>query len=175
MILGRFAPKFAIHALMASSLLFVTGRAMAQEAPGAEVYVGYAALVGLNASAAINWNRWLGVVGDYSYRVAEYYADKPLQTFTAGPRFTFRLIPRVTPFAHALFGAARSGCAAFSDASGCRSGNAFAMVLGGGVDVSAGKNISIRALQIDSIQTRFGGGANAYSGLSFGVVARIGR
>jgi hypothetical protein len=168
-----FASVLVITLLIA--LLFNgSGVATAQENPRAEIYLGYAGLVGFNGSAALNLNRWVGVVGDYSYRVAEYYADKPLQTFTAGPRVSLRLVPKVTPFAHALFGGAASSCAAFSDNSGCRSGTAFALVFGGGVDININKGLSIRAIQIDKIRTHFGDRANTYTGVSFGVVARLG-
>jgi hypothetical protein len=164
-----------IPVLIASLLFFKSEPAIAQENPRAEVYLGYAGLIGFNGSAAYNINRWFGIVGDYSYRVAEYYADKPLQTFTAGPRVTLRLIPRLTPFAHVLFGGARSGCASFSDTSGCQFGTASAMVLGGGLDVHIQKGLSIRAIQIDRIRTHFGEGANTYTGLSLGLVIGLGK
>jgi hypothetical protein len=156
-------------------LFFHSTPAIAQENPEAEVYLGYAALAGLNGSAAYNFNRWFGIVGDYSYRVAEYYADKPLQTFTAGPRVTLRLIPRLTPFAHVMFGGAGSGCASFSDTAGCQFGIASAMALGGGLDVQINKRLSIRAIQFDKIRTQFGNNTNTYTGLSFGLVFKLGR
>jgi opacity protein-like surface antigen len=164
-----------MSALIASLLFFKSEPVIAQENPRAEVYLGYAALAGFNGSAAYNFNRWFGIVGDYSYRVAEYYADKRLQTFTAGPRVTLRLIPRLTPFAHVLFGGAGSGCASFSDTSGCQFGTASAMVLGGGLDVQINNGLSIRAIQIDRIRTHFGDSSNTYTGLSFGLVIGLGR
>ncbi len=148
---------------------------MAEENPRAEIYVGYAALAGFNGSAAFNLNRWVGIVGDFSYRIAEYYADKPLQTFTAGPKASMRLVRGLTPFVHALIGGARSGCGSFSDSSGCRPGTDFALILGGGVDIKIKKEVAIRAIQIDKIRTRFGGRDNTYTGVSFGIVARLGR
>jgi opacity protein-like surface antigen len=164
-----------VSALIASLLFFKSEPAFARENPRAEVYLGYAALAGFNGSASYNLNRWFGIVGDYSYRVAEYYADKPLQTFTAGPRVTLRLIPRVTPFAHLMFGGSGSGCASYSDTAGCQFGTASAMVLGGGLDVQINKGLSIRAIQIDRIRTYFGDGPNTYTGLSFGLVFGLGR
>jgi hypothetical protein len=168
----RFAAVLTITTLLTLFLGF--GSAVAEEVPRAEIYLGYAGIVGFNGSAALNLNRWIGMVGDYSYRVAEYHADKPLQTFTAGPKVSLRLVPRITPFAHALFGGAGSSCASFSN-SGCRSGIAFAFVLGGGVDIQIGKDVSIRAIQIDKIRTHFGDRANTYTGVSFGVVGQLGR
>lgn len=104
----RFGTILSVHALIASSALFNVGPAAAQDNPRAEVYLGYAALAGFSGSVTVNMNRWFGVVGDYGYRVAEYYADKPLQTFTAGPRLTLRLLPQLTPYAHLLPGKAGS-------------------------------------------------------------------
>ena len=175
MALRNLLTASVISGLIASLLFIKSEPAIAQENPKAEVYLGYAGLIGFNGSAAYNINRWFGIVGDYSYRVAEYYADKPLQTFTAGPRVTLRLIPRLTPFAHVLFGGAGSGCAAFSDTAGCQFGTASAMVLGGGLDVQIQKGLSIRAIQIDRIRTHFGEGADTYTGLSFGLVLGLGR
>jgi opacity protein-like surface antigen len=172
---GKHLTAGVISALIASLLFFKSEPAIAQENPRAEVYLGYAGLIGFNGSAAYNINRWFGIVGDYSYRVAEYYADKPLQTFTAGPRVTLRLIPRLTPFAHVLFGGAGSGCASFSDTAGCQFGTASAMALGGGLDVKINKHLSIRAIQIDKIRTYFGEGINTYTGISFGLVVGLGR
>jgi opacity protein-like surface antigen len=161
--------------LILFSLVLAAGTASARDDyPKGEFYLGYAALVGLNGSAAHNLNRWFGVVGDYSYRIAEYYADEPLQTFAAGPKVSVRLNRWVTPFAHVLFGAATSRCGQFSDTAGCQSDSAFAVQFGGGLDVNVGNNFSIRALQIDKIRTHFGDQAETYSGLSFGVVYRFG-
>jgi hypothetical protein len=175
MMSGKHLTAGVLSALIASLLFFKSDPAIAQENPRAEVYLGYAGLIGFNGSAAYNLNRWFGVVGDYSYHVAEYYADKPLQTFTAGPSVTLRLIPRLTPFAHALFGGAGSGCASFSNSAGCQFGTASAMVFGGGLDVQIQKGLSIRAIQIDRIRTHFGEGTNTYTGLSFGLLFGFGR
>jgi hypothetical protein len=171
----RFGTILLVLTLIALSAHLSVGPAAAQDNPRAEVYLGYAALAGFNGSVAVNMNRWFGVAGDYSYRVAEYYADKPLQTFTAGPRLTLRLLPQLTPYAHALLGGAGSSCARFSDSSGCRFGTAFAMVLGGGLDIHIGRDIAIRAIQIDKIYTRFGNHTDSYPGISFGIVARLGQ
>jgi len=173
---GRFLGALLINALIGSSLFLMPLPASAEgDNPRAEVYLGYAGIIGFNGSVAFNLNRWFGVVGDYSYRVAEYYADKPLHTFAAGPRVSLRLIPRVTPFAHALFGGAGSGCGEYSDTSGCRFGTASAVVLGGGLDVQINKDLSFRVIQIDKIRPGFGNGDKTYTGLSFGIVIRTGR
>ena len=165
-----------VRLLTGMALLIATaGAGFAQDNPRGELYLGYPLLAGFHGSAAVNINRWFGIVGDYSYRVAEYYADKPLHTFGVGPRLAVRSIPRVTPFAHALFGGAGSGCAGWSNSAGCQFGTSFAMVLGGGVDVRLGRHLSIRAIQLDRIRTSFGGGNQNYNALSFGLTFRLGK
>jgi hypothetical protein len=150
----------------------ITGTSYGQDYPRTEVFLGYPFLAGIQGSATFGINRWLGIVGDYSYRVAEYYADKPLHTFGVGPRLTARFIPGVTPFAHVLFGLAGSGCADWSAEAGCLFGTTSAIVLGGGLDIRAGRVFSVRAFQIDYMRTRFGSGSQTYPGLSFGLVFR---
>jgi hypothetical protein len=171
--LRGFLNACAMPALLALLLFFESDTAIAQQNPRAEVYLGYAGLIGFNGSVSYNFNRWFGIVGDYSYRVAEYYADKPLQTFTAGPRVTLRLVRRMMPFAHVLFGGAGSSCASFT--SGCRFGTAPAIQFGGGLDIQINSSLAIRAFQIDKIRANFGGHNQTHTGASFGVVARIGK
>ena len=161
--------------IMMALLVAMSGTTFAQDDPRGELYLGYPLLAGFHGSAAVNLNRWFGIAGDYSYRVAEYYADKPLHAFGVGPRLTVRSIPRLMPFAQVMFGGAGSGCAGWSDSAGCQFGTSFAMVLGGGVDVSLGRSLSIRAIQLDRIRTSFGGGSQNYNGLSFGLTFRLGK
>ena len=70
----------------------------------------------------------------------------------------------MAPFAHFLLGGVRGGKLTSNDPNVCGgpgtcnplpSENAFAMVLGGGVDVKAGKHVSIRLAQVDYFMTRF--------------------
>lgn len=71
-----------------------------------------------------------------------------------GPRYSVRSESRVTPFVHALLGVGHSKIDATVITS---SGNtftfgkdtAFAMALGGGLDIKANEKISIRAIQLD--------------------------
>jgi len=132
-------------------------------------------LNGWNAALTVNANRWLGVVGDFS----GYYGspsisiatpvvclappcprpqvnfDTKVHTFLLGPQVSFRT-RRVTPFAHALFGLGRTSVHIDSPFStvGTISNNAFAMALGGGVDVNINSRLAWR-VQPDYLQTDF--------------------
>jgi opacity protein-like surface antigen len=141
-------------------------------------------LYGWDASAAGNLNKWFGIVGEFSGQhqpsggtvafptpmvpalVVASSAD--LHTLLFGPRFSYRKDKRFTPFAHILPGLAWSytrGTAypnilllppapagPFSD-----SGTAFAMAIGGGLDMKLTKTLAFRVLQADYLLTRFGG------------------
>jgi len=89
-----------------------------------------------------------------------------LFTYLFGPQLKIR-VPKVQPFAHALFGGAHSnvygnafkticqpvvGACSFSKTPG---GDAFAFAFGGGVDIPVGKHISVRPAEIDYLLTDF--------------------
>jgi len=137
------------------------------EAPKAEVFGGYSfaafetgsgldrlKLNGWNASVAGNFNRWFGVVADFSGQYgSQASVGRSAHSFLFGPRLSYRGNERVTPFAHALFGAAR----AQRDQAGPlppRSETAFSLALGGGLDVKAGDRFSFRLAQADYLMTR---------------------
>lgn len=139
--------------------------AVAQDYHKAEVFAGYQwTNVGPGAGAdRINMNGWngqlsgyfnrsVGITADFSgaYK-SESGASLHLYSFMFGP--TFRVpSEKVTPYVHALFGAARlSGSALNLSASE----NAFAYALGGGVDVNANKNVAIRIGQFDYVGSHF--------------------
>lgn len=147
---------------------------MAQDAPKAEVFGGYSYLRlnsdtpatvslsginlnGWNASVTGNFNKWLGVTGDFSGHYGSpsiFGVEVKTKThlFLFGPRVSYRKSDRVTPFAQALFGGARlnGSTSLLSDSQ-----TAFAMALGGGVDVKASKSVAIRLVQADYVLTRF--------------------
>jgi opacity protein-like surface antigen len=121
---------------------------------------------GWNVSIAGNPTRWLGLVFDASghygsYRItgipgAPAKVDFRVHSFLFGPRLNYRGA-RFTPFVHTLFGAARGDASA--SVVGFRSTDedtAFAMALGGGLDVKATDRISIRLFQTEYLQTNFG-------------------
>ena len=124
-------------------------------------------------------------------------SDSRQHTFLFGPRVAARG-DRVTPFAHALFGGAHIsrdfvvtpvtpvppgiGPVAF-DASE----TAFAMAVGGGVDIKLTDHVALRAIQADYLMTRFdegrvitpfgqfpGSGSQHNARISVGVVFRFG-
>jgi opacity protein-like surface antigen len=87
-------------------------------------------------------------------------------TYLFGPQLAFRNSSRVTPFAHLLFGGAFSNVYANLEAKGTVSTgpttadfgkHAFALAVGGGLDVRASKSVTIRLGQFDYFMTRFSG------------------
>src|SRR3954466_375928 len=104
--------------------------------------------VGWNASLTGNFKHVLGITGDFSGVYNSRSVDSSVYTYTVGPVLTARL-PVVQPFVHALFGGATlSG-------SGMNS-NAFAMLVGGGLDIGLRKGIGLRLVQADWLLTKFG-------------------
>src|SRR6516225_3755079 len=83
--------------------------------------------VGWNASLTGNFKHVLGITGDFSGAYKSYRGSSSVYTYTVGPVLTARL-PVVQPFIHALFGGA-------SIVGNGASDNAFAMLVGGGIDI----------------------------------------
>ncbi len=90
-------------------------------------------------------------------------ASGNLFTYLFGPQVKFRA-EKLHPYVHALFGGAHSSlwgnfskaCTGVCTAvTGAPSANAFAMALGGGVDIPVSELISIRVGQLDYLLTRF--------------------
>ena len=90
-----------------------------------------------------------------------------------GPRLYFHAHGRVYPFVQALFGGERLSAGVAGAGSG--STNAFATALGGGADITLTRHVSLRALQVDYLYTRFGGASQNNFRLQSGIVWRIGR
>ncbi len=87
-------------------------------------------------------------------------------TYLFGPQLTFRNSSRITPYAHLLFGGAHSNVYGNIAAAGSISTTttitdatkeAFALAVGGGLDVRASKHVAIRLGQFDYLMTRFSG------------------
>jgi opacity protein-like surface antigen len=157
-----------------SLFLLAAMPALAQDAPKADVFGGYsysrfnpgtpaggsgtgANLNGWNASITGNFNNWLGVTADFSGHygspsISGINVDTRTHYFLFGPRVSFRKHERVTPFGHALFGAAKlkGSAALLTDRQ-----TAFAMAFGGGVDVKVSDRAAIRLFQADYVVTRF--------------------
>jgi hypothetical protein len=78
-----------------------------------------------------------------------------ITTFLFGPRLNLRRFDYFVPFAEFLFGGAHAG----SQMTGDRSQSAFAMAVGGGVDVVLHKNVAWRFIEMDYLMTNFSGSA----------------
>lgn len=135
-------------------------------------------LNGGGGSFTYNFNQWFGVKAElfgYGASTSKFVipAGNALVpaggTFTvSGNMFTYLFGPQLKyrakkwqPFVHALFGGAYSNTYAnlftAAGAAGAAPGrNAFAMSLGGGLDIPVTKMIAIRPFQIDYLLTRFG-------------------
>ncbi len=90
-----------------------------------------------------------------------------------GPRYNARNSTPVIPFAHALFGVTRyrakfkTNSASFS----CPDTNetAFAMGLGAGLDIRAGRRIDVRPIQVDYLPVWFDHGREDNFRFSAGI------
>jgi hypothetical protein len=123
--------------------------------------------VGWNVSLTGNFKHILGITGDFSgvYK-SRRGIDTSVYTYTFGPVLQARL-PVVQPFVHALFGGA-------SVTGGGVSDNAFAMFLGGGLDLGFRKGIAFRIVQADWMMTKFADETqNSQGRVSAGIVIKF--
>jgi hypothetical protein len=156
-------------------------------------------LHGWNGSIAGNLSRWFGLVADFSghfgsesFQVGVPVVtpfppvpslstdiDSNLHLFLAGPRLSYRKHERLVPFGHLLLGVARAHIdgkfegptfiVRFSNTD-----TAFALALGGGLDVELSKRVALRLIQADYLLTRFGDGTQNNGRISVGIVLRLG-
>ena len=115
--------------------------------------------VGWNASLTGNFKHVLGITADFSGVYNSRRTGSSVYTYTVGPVLTARL-PVVQPFVHALFGGVTASTASGSD-------NAFAMLIGGGLDIGLRKGIGLRLVQADWLFTKFGDETQNRQGQSF--------
>jgi opacity protein-like surface antigen len=182
--------------LMSAALLLLTLPlgAYAQDAPKVEIFGGYSYLRaddsfddgldlhGWNASGAANFTRYAGLVADFSGHYNDITfsptlgkADISAHLFLVGPRFSYRGNERVTPFAHVLLGAARSHVSYFDPTGKVKlRDSAFAMAVGGGLDVKVHDRLAVRLFQADYVLTRFADDNQHNFRLSTGLVLRLG-
>ena len=121
---------------------------------------------GWNASLTGNFKHVLGITGDFSGGYTSRRTSSTVYTYTVGPVLTARL-PVVQPFVHALFGGATISGGGVSD-------NAFAMLVGGGLDIGLRKGIGLRLVQADWLMTQFGGQTQESQGrVSAGIVMKF--
>jgi opacity protein-like surface antigen len=143
--------------------------ALAQDSPKAEIFGGYnymrfnpglvnepaIGLNGIRVSAAYYIEPKIGVVADLTFNhngnANNSGTSFNTSTYMFGPRYAYRA-DRVTPFAQVLIGGAHASA---SQGGVTVSWNAFAMALGGGLDLKATDKISIRPFQFEYLMTRF--------------------
>jgi hypothetical protein len=146
---------------------------------------------GWDTSATVSFAKHLGVTSDFSGNYKTETVTTPglgaltgtaavrVYTYTFGPTASFQS-GDFKIFAHALFGRAHvrpTGCVVFSgspDECGSGAVTGFAMIVGGGVDVRAGKRAALRLIQFDWMRLpyEFGAQNNNYR-LGVGVVFRF--
>ena len=177
---------------IAALLLALPLIAQAQEAPKVEIFGGYSYLRaddnnggidlhGWNASTAVNINKWVGIVADFSGHYGEVSvglankADVSGYLFMVGPRFSYRKHKVLTPFGHVLLGAARQNISVRTISGRLKSDDAaFAMAIGGGLDATVHPNLAIRLFQTDYVLTRFNDDSQHNFRISTGLVLRLG-
>ena len=180
--------------------------------PRLEVFLGYSylravptlaegnRLVWLNggsASIAFNFNRYLGLVGDFggfnetrllvpgaggSPSNVLAVDDGTVFTYLFGPRLSYRKNDRITPFAQVLFGGIRASQETLcpSCAPVLPTENMFAMTAGGGLDVKVRHHLAIRIVQAEYLMTNFEDRTTGKSAtqnnmrISTGIVFRFG-
>lgn len=122
--------------------------------------------VGWNASLTGNFKHVLGITGDFSGVYNSHRTNSSFYTYTVGPVLTARL-PVIQPFVHALFGGATLS-------SGGASSSAFAMFVGGGLDLGLRKGIGFRLVQADWLMTKFADQTQDRQGrVSAGIVLKF--
>ena len=123
---------------------------------------------GVTAEVVANVHRNVGLVTNFAatFSDADFLDRLSGRTFNArlsrytllfGPRFNWRNSSPFLPFAHALFGITRYHANFRDDDFTCpdTDQNAFAMALGGGLDIRAGNHVDIRAAQVDYLPVFF--------------------
>lgn len=154
--------------------------ALAADYPKAEVFGGYQYTRleggvngnGWNVAVTGNLSDWLGITADFA---GAYTSQSGVSfrnyTYTFGPVMSLRQNRGFTPFVHALIGGDHA-TAAFAGASG--SGNGFALLAGGGVDINYGPRLAIRAVQADWMLVHGSGSTSSKNArISTGVVFRF--
>lgn len=140
-------------------------------------------LNGWEAAGVYSTGRWVGFEADFSgdYGSTEKTATQfgtssgvstHLQTYLFGPQFSWR--GKVTFFAHTLVGLAHESDGSGPVGSGAvvlgASHNCFAAALGVGIDFKLTPMLSVRAVQIDSLLTKFSSSTQTQPRVSAGLV-----
>jgi outer membrane protein OmpA-like peptidoglycan-associated protein/opacity protein-like surface antigen len=161
--------------------------------------MGY--LHGGSTSIAYNLNRYVGLVADFAgfdnSRLTLFNpsgnttvdSNGSAYTYLFGPRFSYRRHERFTPFFEVLFGGVHAssvkidGCAGDPSCTPLGSDNAFAAILGAGLDIKVSHHVALRLLEGDFLLTHFkdpfstdgeGRGWQKNVRVSAGIVFRLG-
>lgn len=161
--------KYLLHTLLLAGILCAPAWAQRVEIFGGAQFEhlesSYNA-VGWNASVTGNFKHVLGITGDFSGVYNSHRTNSSVYTYTVGPVLTARL-PVIQPFVHALFGGA-------TVSSGGASSSAFAMFVGGGLDIGLRKGIGFRLVQADWLMTKFADQTQDHQGrVSAGIVLKF--
>jgi hypothetical protein len=168
--------------ILIALVLLVSGAALAQDHPKAEVAAGYdyvrfmpgGGASGINChggggSITVNANNWFGATAEFGgCKISASAGGGSAITYLFGPKIAYRGSSRATPFVEALFGGVH---VSQPGASGL---NGFAMAVGGGLDVKAGSHVAIRIAQGDYLMTRVSGTRQNNFRFSAGIVFLIG-
>jgi len=129
-------------------------------------------LNGWEAQTTANFTPHFGITADFSgnyhtlgtlspFTGTFLSADQRLYNFLFGPKVS-TAFDRFSVFGHSLFGVAHSSLGAGVTlpivggvSTGLTSANAFAMALGGGVDIELSRHVALRGAQVDYLYTRF--------------------
>jgi hypothetical protein len=156
---------------------------LAQETPQAEIAVGGSVvqvlegytfrMYGGSGSAAWNLTDWLGITGDFGVYHGHPGVSLTTDTYTVGPRFSYRHWNRVVPFGQILIGGVYASAitTGFTGVS-----NAFAVGAGGGADIKLdGRGLFALRPQIEYFDFRGNATNSNNARLSLGLVIRVGR
>jgi len=141
---------------------------------------GCFAMNGAGAWIAVDVTHNLAIVGEASVQHASNVlgSGKSLTviSYTAGPKYRWRISRRIVPFAQGLFGGAHASGGYYPSGNGYRS-NAFAMTIGGGVDLPVNQRLTVRMIEADYYLTRFANVINDQQNnlrIGAGVTFRLG-
>jgi len=173
--------RWMLAALLSSTLATVVG---AQQAPAGDVAVGYSflflpkgftlSLNGGSGAVAFNVNPWFGFVGDVGvYNGSPGIPGLVGETYTVGPRFSYRKWSRLTPFAQVLIGGAHANTTN-GGFLGARNALAAGGGAGGDLGLDRGGKYALRG-QMDLLNFHANGINTGALRLSAGFVFRIGR
>lgn len=158
---------------------------------------------GWGTSVAASYNSW-GLVADFSGHPLSTGTPTPVVVtgsggsgtmFLFGPQYSFRRVPRVTPFVHALFGAVQGSSISRvatpevdcpvpgpcpSPSATIAPETVFAMAFGGGLDVKIRNHVWVRLFQADYVRQNFSQtpgttGAINTARISAGIVFTLGK